>query len=238
MDQNGFTITTNTTEEVTLTTTTDDITALREQIAALTNIVSNLAAASPAKQDDDTAPEAEVTLPSGEVVEVVLTSSQGDPDDHGFVPSTVDVMRPDAPPEPEPEPEPEPAADHGDADPGSYPTIVNGVRPSEDVNIWGPSRISASRGNHAVARGIGAYTQWQVARGNTGGGGITITGRLPQYSLLDWIAFSSNIRMSKAQARTALLRMEEEGHVKRNGKSGKQDLWMIDPNGGFTRYLS
>jgi hypothetical protein len=237
MDPNGFTITTNTTEEVTLTTTTDDITALREQIAALTNIVSNLAAASPAKQDDDTAPEAEVTLTSGEVVEVVLTSSQGDADDHGFVPSTVDVMRPDAPPEPEPEPEPEPAVATGDADPDSYPTIVNGVRPSEDVNIWGPSRISASRGNHAVARGIGAYTQWQISRGFMATG-ITITDRLPANSLLDWIAFSSNIRMSKAQARTALLRMEEEGHVKRNGKSGKQDLWMIDPNGGFTRYLS
>lgn len=237
MDPNGFTITTNTTEEVTLTTTTDDITALREQIAALTNIVSNLAAASPTKQDDDTTPEEEVTLPSGEVVEVVLTSSQGDPDDHGFVPSTVDVMRPDAPPEPEPEPEPEPAAATGDADPGSYPEFVNGVRPSEDANIWGASRVSASRGNHAVARGIGAFTKWQVAQGATATG-ITITSGRPAHSLLDWIAFSSNIRMSKAQARTALLRMEEEGHVKRNGKSGKQDLWMIDPNGGFTRYLS
>lgn len=238
MDQNGFTITTNTTEEVTLTTTTDDITALREQIAALTNIVSNLAAASPAKHDDDdTTPEVEVTLPSGEVVEVVLTSSQGDPDDHGFVPSTVDVMRPDAPPEPEPEPEPEPAVATGDADPDSFPTIANGVRPSEDVNIWGPSRISASRGDHAVARGIGSYMKWQAARGGRAVG-ITITGRNPSNSLLDWIAFSSNIRMSKAQARTALLRMEEQGNVKRNGKSGKQDLWMIDPSGGFTRYLS
>jgi hypothetical protein len=26
--------------------------------------------------------------------------------------------------------------------------------------------------------------------------------------------------------------------VKRVGKSGKQDLWTIDPNGGYTAYLS
>jgi len=32
--------------------------------------------------------------------------------------------------------------------------------------------------------------------------------------------------------------MEEGGHVKRNGKSGKQDLWMLDPNGVFANYLS
>ena len=79
-----------------------------------------------------------------------------------------------------------------------------------------------------------------MGRGIGGAVGITIDSTHPTHSLLDWIAFSSNNnrRMTKAQARTALLRMEGNGHVKRVGRSGKQDLWTIDPNGGFTAYLA
>lgn len=248
MDTKGFTITTNTTtnEEVTLNTTTDDVTALREQIESLKEIVLGLASTvAESKEDRGTESHDSVTSGDESVPEKVSLSYEvGGPDPHGLIPSVVEAIRPDAPVEPEPEPEPDVAATVGDADVDDFPKTVNGVRPSEDDSIYLPGRWSARRGDHVVAKALGDYIKWATARGmtplGTGGAfGITIDNSHPISSLLDWIAFSSNNRrMTKAQARTALLRMESNGHVKRVGKSGKQDLWTIDPNGGFTTYLS
>lgn len=244
----GFTITTNTTtnEEVTVNTTTDDVTALREQIASLKEIVMGLASAVADKQTEQESETHESDTSGDESVTetVSLSYEVGGPDPHGLIPSVVEAIRPDAPVEPEPEPEPDVAVTVGDVDTTAYPKSVNGVRPSEDDSIYLPGRWSSRRGDHAVAKGLGDYIKWVTARGAIGRGtggaiGITIDSTHPSNSLLDWIAFSSNNRrMTKAQARTALLRMESNGHVKRVGKSGKQDLWTIDPNGGMTAYLA
>ena len=248
----GFTIKTNTTEEVTVNTTAtdetlplDDINALREQIASLKEVVLGLAsavadkeAAEPVSHDSDTSGHEDEPI----VVEPeppALTATHGDADAHGFVPSTVEVVRPDAPPEPEPEPVVTTAdVDTSGVDEDAYPKMVSGVRPSEDTNIYMPARLSARRGNHAVAAGLGAYAKWAVARG-VSHTGITISDRSPSMCLLDWIAYAANTRMTKPQVRTALLRMEKGGHVSRAlGKRGKQDLWTIDPNGAYNGYLS
>lgn len=240
----GFTITTNTTtnEEVTVNTTTDEVTALRDQIASLKEIVMGLASAVADKQvEQEAEPHESDTSGDESVTETVsLSYEAGGPDPHGLIPSVVEAIRPDAPVEPEPEPEPEPAvaATVGDADVDAHPKAINGVRPSEDTSIYLPGRWSATRGDHVVAKALGGYIKWATARGYRSVG-ITIDSTHPFDSLLDWIAFSSNNRrMTKAQARTALLRMEGNGHVKRVGKRGKQDLWTIDPNGGMTAYLA
>jgi hypothetical protein len=239
----GFTITTNTTtnEEVTVNTTTDDVILLRDQIESLKEIVMGLASAVADKQVEDEVESHDSDTSGDESVPETVTLSYdvGGPDPHGIIPSVVEAIRPDAPVEPEPEPEPEPTVDAnvGDADADTYPKSINGVRPSQDVSLYQPSRWSARRGDHTVAKGLGEYIKWAAARGDNRVG-MVIDSPHPSLSLLDWIAFTSGRRMTKPQARTALLRMESNGHVKRVGKSGKQDLWTIDPNGGYTAYLS
>lgn len=238
----GFTITTNTTtnEAVTVNTTTDDVTALREQIASLKEIVMGLASAVADKQTEQESETYESDTSGDESVTetVSLSYEVGGPDPHGLIPSVVEAIRPDAPVEPEPEPEPDVAVTVGAADSAAYPRSVNGVRPSEDDSIYLPGRWSSRRGDHAVAKGLGDYIKWAASRGVGGTLALTIDDVHPTSSLLDWIAFSGNRRMTKPQVRTALLRMESNGHVKRVGKRGKQDLWTIDPNGGMTAYLA
>lgn len=252
MDTKGFTITTNTTEEVTVNTTKDDtIAALNDRIDALFDIVKEIAETKMSRSttaqtdtdDSDTSghedePETEAATPTVADLAKVLSATQDEADEHGFMAATVEVERPDAPPEPEPVVVDTTQVDTDRVDTEDYPKINDaGVRPSEDDSIYQPGRWGAGSGNNAIGRAIGSYTKWAVAQG-MGVSGLTITDRHPFNSLLDWIAFTAGRRMTKAQARTALLRMEDSGHVRRVGKRGKQDLWIIDPNGGYTRYLA
>lgn len=241
MDTDGFTITTNTTEEVTVTTTasTSEIDALREQISALREVIDTLASSSKKHDENDDSTTSE---PIDEPVDEtpVLTAVQGKADQHGFVPSAVEVVRPDAPPEPEPEPLPSLASDDVDAssvDTSDCPTFTNGVRPSDDTAVYQPGRWSARRADHAIANALGKQAKWAVASG-LNPGCVIQDKYTPQVSVTDWVAHANARRMSKAQVRTALLRMEESNAVMRTGKSGKQDVWTLDPNGPFSSYLS
>jgi len=195
---------------------------LRDMLAAVAKTVED---------DEDTSGE---DIPKA----VELTYVFGETNSDGFTEVTVEALRPDPPPPPpEPVVEPEPAVSTGDVpDKDNHPKPVNGVRPAEDTSIYQPSRWSQYAGDSAVIEAIVGYTKWLGARtgAHTPSTTLMIDSKVHvAHSLTDWVVHIKGRRMSKAQVRTVLKRLEEEGSVIRNGKLGKQVCWAINPNGAY-----
>lgn len=243
---NSITIAKTTNEEVTLSTQTNEIEALRQQIDALMQSVKAIAEAQGTTvpdTDDETdetdVPSRPAPVSTGNSIGAV---QHGEPDAHGFVPSSVTVVRPDAPPEPEPEPEPEVVVPEGiEAQRESYntngvtvdswPQPVSGVRQAEDPSKYSRGRWSERPANHNVLRGLVAYTKWMVVQGNDPQMGCVIdASRHPHRSLRDWIAMDTGYTMSVSQVRTTLKRLVAAGLVQINvtGKYGKQDAYSLN----------
>ena len=269
METNGVIITTtNTTnEEVKLTTTSPDssIETLRQQIDALTRTVQALAErASTVKEaeaedvtdeatDTDTGTsEAGVVTDGDDVEPVVVFETATKPDEHGFVESTVGVVRPDAP-EPEPVvdeqsvPDYEAEAQNGmginamGVDPNNHPRFVNGVRPAEDTNThYSRGRYNQRVATNNILAALAAQAKYIVANGmNTGLVGLVIHDKSDvMVSLTDWIAHTTNYVMTTAQVRTAVKRLEQRGYVYASGKRGKQTVYRINPTGPMSGYLT
>lgn len=245
--------TTNTTnEEVTLTTATSDIQALRDQIAALSQVVKNLAERTSTVSNDDDATTNDESHEESVTVSVTdLTYDSGDADEHGFVTATVGVLRPDAPVAPEPEvaETPDYVAQASDGstinaagiDPDFRPEMVNGVRPSDNNAIYSQrGRYPERRANLMIINALTAQAKWVVANSwHPSLIGCVIHDKMDlAKSLSDWIPVTNGLIMTTAQIRTALNRLVAENSVIITGKHGKQHVYQIHPTGKYSTYLT
>lgn len=256
LDTEGITITKHTNEEVTLTAKASEIESLREDLNALVEHVKALVSAQQETtttttdtadeahdEATDEAPAPQVNVSTGNSVGSV---KHGDADPHGFVPSSVTVTRPEAPPEPEPEPEPQPepqqpgvithdgvAVNVASITSDDYPKTANGIRPSEDPSKYRRGRYNTRLADRIVLESLIAYHKWEIVVGSSPNNGVAIDYPTnPARSLRDWIAFSTGYSMSVSQVRSTLKRLVAGQFVVLNatGKYGKKDAYSLDTN--------